>query len=312
VPSVIAIGNVARMEALVLALVLAGFVALARDRAPLGLGAFGAAIAVHPHALAFFVAAAAWIVLARARVRPRDKVEWIVLGAGVLAMCVAWLVTATGEGFVEDLRFQLARKADRDLLGAWLDRRTLVAALVAATLILARGRRERGLLVAAALAALVVRNVGREMWYAAFDPLFYALGAAALIDAAHELRRGMLPSIAVAVTIAAAAWPERPALHWRGMAVRDEPYLSSATRDRVIEAVRDAGTVEVLPRGDAALFLDHPDLRFVDPVRHPFTPDATLLHASDHQPRHVQTEVQERLAAAGWRESIGDGWWLIR
>jgi hypothetical protein len=303
-PSVIAMGNVARMEAPMLALVLAGFVALDRDRGPLALAAFAAASALHPNGLVFAIAALAWIVATRTRVRPRDTPERSVLGLGVLACAVAWIMTITGDGFTDDLRFQLARKVDRDLLSPWLDRRTLVAIATAGTLVIAEHRRTRALLFAAALAALVARNVGREMWYAAFDPLFYALAAFALLDIMQRIER----RIAIVVALALVAWPERPSVHFRGMTLRDDPYVSAETRDHIADALQDRGAIEVLPRGDAALFLEHDELHFVDPVRHAFEPDATLLHVSDHQPRHVQAEVRERIGDA---LPIADGWWLI-
>jgi hypothetical protein len=311
-PAVIAVGNVARMEALLLALVLAGFVALDRDRAPLGLAALALAAAVHPNGFVFAVAAVIWLGATRTRVRPRDALERVALALGMLAFAAAWIVTVTGDGFADDVRYQLARKADRDLLSPWLDRRALVAFLTTATLLLPERRRERGLLLAAALAALVVRNVGREMWYAAFDPLFYGLTAFALLDAAHTLRRGIAPTIAVAIALALTAWPERPALHWRGMTLHAAPYVTPDTRHHVADTLRGRGTIEVIPHGDAALFLDRHDVAFVDPVRHPFTPDATLLHLSDQQPRHVQADVRDRLAAAPQAESLAEGWWLLR
>jgi hypothetical protein len=308
-PSVIAIGNVARMEAPMLALVIAGFVALDRDRAPLGLAALAAATALHPNGFIFAIAAVAWIIATRTRVRPRDHTERIILALGVLACAIAWISTIAGEGFADDLAFQLARKAGRDLLSPWLDRRTLVAIAIAATLAIAEHRRTRALLFAAALAALVARNVGREMWYAPFDPLFYALAAFALLDAAQRLDRRI--AFAVALVLPILAWPERPSVHFRGMSLRDDPYATTETRERVAEALHDVGAIEVLPRGDAALFLAHDELRFVDPVRHAFEPDATLLHVSDHAPRHMQAEVRERLEHAD-AEPLADGWWLIR
>ena len=308
-PSVIAMGNIARMEAPMLALVLAGFVALDRDRAPLGLAALAAAAALHPNAFVFAIAASAWILATRTRVRPRDTPERVVLGLGVLACAVAWISMIAGEGFADDLRFQIARKVDRDLLSPWWDRRTLVALAMAGTLAIAEHRRTRALLFAAALAALVVRNVGREMWYAPFDPLFYALAAFALIDAAQRFDRRLASVVALALALI--AWPERPSVHFRGMTLRDEPYATAEDRERVANALLGVGAIEVLPHGDAALFLERDDLHFVDAVRHAFEPDATLLHVSDHPPRHVQREVRERLEHAD-AELIADGWWLIR
>ena len=187
--SFVAIGNVARMEALLLLGVLAGFALLRSGRCWLGLALLAATPLVHPNGVWFCAGGALWLWL-RARSEaglPRLRRSDVALGLAVAAAWLAFaaLAAANADAFRHDLAYQLARKAGAGELGILADGRLL--ALAALLVVAHRLRREvpDGVLLACLAApALAAHSLGQEYWYEIFEGLFYLLLSVLALEAA--------------------------------------------------------------------------------------------------------------------------------
>jgi hypothetical protein len=172
-------GNVARMEGLLLLVVTTGFLLLQRRRR-WGLPLLALSPLVHPNGLFFL--AAGWLTrrlrgqAAAGRspsrspgARLRAWAPWVIVG--VLWGAYLLLIAAHPLGFLQDMSYQLSRKAARSWrLVAFGGYRPLLA--VALIICLALARREghgHVFLLGLAAPAWVAYKLGREMWYECYD-----------------------------------------------------------------------------------------------------------------------------------------------
>jgi len=309
--SFVAIGNVARMEALLLLGVLAGFALLRSGRCWQGLALLAATPLVHPNGVWFCAAGALWVGL-RARSGaglPSLRRSDVALGLAVAAAWLAFaaLAAANAEAFRHDLAYQLARKAGAGELGILLDGRLLA---LAALLVLAHRLRrevpEAVLLACLAVPALAAHSLGQEYWYEIFEGLFYLLLSVLALEAAtlwlaNRPATARHPRLACAGVLGALllanlvahrvpnpfGYPEN--VVWHRMQVSDgEPYLDPADRAFVRDwliALAPPGElpwVRFHPAAEALFYadLDGSEIRVSEPVFHEHEPDWYLLRTS--------------------------------
>jgi hypothetical protein len=174
-PGVVIAGNVARMEALLLALLGAVVYAAAAERWPLALALAAGSMLVHPIGAVVFLAAAISAATHRGHVRLRPTgAEWGM--AALVAM--AFVAEAIRFGahlsiVVDHLTFQLERKASRSPTPGAVATQAVVVGVAEAVLSV-WARRWLGAHRAAVVTTLsllvggfaVVFAVGQEMWYA--------------------------------------------------------------------------------------------------------------------------------------------------
>jgi len=316
-PAVLVIGNVARMDAWMLAVSLTAMACLHR-RPLLALALLLGATLVHPNAL-FFLASAVvygvWAVRAGTVVVRPSRGELVVLGVAVVAVfAYAIHVSAQWSGFVADMGVQLERKAGRDVAASFTGRRLWMAlGLIALTAVPTR-RAEHLRLLAVALPAYLVQRLGHEMWYHPFDVLFTAVFAVAAFQMAASVAPGVwarwrsaavVPGAAALALVVVAIWPDHPQrpanIRWRHMRMAEEAYVRPTEVRSVAAGL--TGRVQFLPRGDAALFLgvsapSQGGFEIVDDVRHPSHPDVLIIHESSHHPRHWRRRTAKALAQA--------------
>lgn len=332
-PAWIVTGNVARMDAMTLALVCGDFASLRRRWWAAGLSSLFASALVHPNGVVFaFVGV---VVVLRRRQTTRPRAVELAIAALVLVAGVAYTVHVVGhfEGFAEDMAFQFSRKANKLKLAAFWSPRALAAYVFAGIAVMPRYRSSVGWLAVLALPAWFVARVGREMWYHPYDVVFVAclVGASiiVLIDLAQVLRPrwGRARFVVFVVGLAgllAFVSNERPRLpheiHWRRMTFADQPYLVpgevAAVASRLVELVPHT-PVEFFPRGDAIFFVGEQRLSVVDPVRYDHGAGWVVLHESPNLPRHWRKRIRKRLAEPGAEDPVlvyeregGRRWWL--
>jgi hypothetical protein len=348
--SFVATANVARMEALLLLLALAGFELLRMRRAWLGLSLLAATPLVHPNGVWFFAAGAAFALLdARtAGALPR----WRAADApAVLLLAAAWLAfgafaAAHAPDFAHDLGYQLARKAHAGELARSIARLPALAALLVVAHRL-RDLREARLLAALGVAGLCADGIGQEYWYEVFASLFFLVLCVLALEAALRwlerrpagVRRPRLgrAGVLAALLLASAAARRVPDplgfpgnLVWHRMRFAeagDEPYLTAADRAFVRDFLvglappGERPRVRFHPAAEALFYadLERGEIRVSEPLFHDETPDWHVLrtsrwHASGslERARFARAGIAPGDAAHEIRRRGEERWYAVR
>lgn len=205
IPSSIASSNVARMEAMVLALTAGTLLAVLGGRHVLAVALTLLAGLIHFNGLYFFLVIALGLILDRRELLSRlgDTRWWeaslLLLALGLIGAYIAYVV-ANMEAFRIDMAFQFARKLGRKPF--YLDLRA-VAVLAFAVAVLGwmlwRARRRDSLIACFALVAVLVFANGQEMWYQVFRNV--GIGTLLMLLVA-DLARPALRWAATVVTLA--------------------------------------------------------------------------------------------------------------
>lgn len=166
------IGNVVRMEGMLLFLACSGYLLCARNHWWKGLAVLSLSGLVHYNGVFFFCGAAlAWLLQPSAWKRPAGSDIWAVAPVGILWLGYAAYVGFHWDWFIADMTVQFSRRTERGWLSLalawpWLG----YGLLYAGALCVAWARQRRWLLPAtfgAASTALYV--VQQEMWYVLFQ-----------------------------------------------------------------------------------------------------------------------------------------------
>jgi len=273
-------GNVARPEALVLGLCLAGVWMRLENRPWTAGSLLVLGCLVHPAAWILSAAAAGGYLREEGWHLPvpskRDG-PWLALAAvGFLALAV--YVGARREWLWNDLQvgFGFLQHTWGQRLAVLKSPWNAIPAAVALALPVATFRMRRPLFSLALLAAALwfLPIYRPEMWYSVYTAFAYALAAIILVEiAARHLppatRRFGQPIVLVAVLVGAFLLGHVPDprhypdyFWWRHMTIRTQPdYLQAADVEAVAAALRaqtaapGAGRVQFYPNGDGALFL---------------------------------------------------------
>jgi hypothetical protein len=331
-------GNLARMEALLIAVYGGAALLLVRGRRLEAVAALAFAPLVHPNALLPAVAAGLYALTGRIR-SPQD---WQVRRVGALclaAMAVAWLGYATyvalhwGE-FLHDMAFQLRWKEQpgpleaafwRAWLSPWRIALGLGLALALAGGVATRAPARRLLWIALPLWLLPLTE--GEWYYGSLRALIFGLTAVCALDVSVRLaeRRGAGPraraAVALCVLLVAVGvgrhwqwipspWGYPHALQVAGMSLTRTPaYIDEGDRavvrahlERV--AARSAGgpppTVLFVPWADALFFheLDGAGLRLAHPTLRTVRPDLAIVHLTRLIPERDVFYARQNLIAA--------------
>jgi len=269
-PSVVVVGNVARMESLLLLGVCAGFLLLEGGRLFPGMAVLALLPLIHPNGVYFVLGGLALGVYRhrchRARWRPGRA--GLILGAVALAAWAGYLlyVAFHWDAFLTDMAYQLRRKSRQELLSALGSRKTIGLA-AAAVLCLVYGLASRLPAVWAlflGIPALAARTLGHEMWYRLFESLFLLMLAVAalhaLLHAASAVQKWKpayvrpICNVAAVVLILAGLWrcdqlegvvrlPRQ--MQWAGMGISDGPgYITRADIEKVRSFLRSVASEE--------------------------------------------------------------------
>ena len=195
-PRVVAAGNIARMEAPVLALAGVALWLLSRDRWPAAVATAALAPLIHP--IGFIVLGA--VVLAGFMRAERGRIAgwewWLIAVVSVVWVVQVGYFALHADVVAEHLRFQLQRKAGRALtLGLWAPVALVVLGLIAA--VATRSWHRAPAPWVAAWSAVVLAGgfvvgelLGHEIWYGVLGrETAVALAVPALLGAQHPSSR---------------------------------------------------------------------------------------------------------------------------
>jgi hypothetical protein len=296
-------GNVGRMEALLLAMAVWGFVLLELDRPWKGLALLVTLPLTHPNGVYFVLAAAAYLLVRRPRpARPsRGDIVCLAVAAALWAVCATYAF-GRWPWFVHDMTFQFARKLDQGhhflRRIASLQNVIIVAVLVGALVRELRSPRGARAATAFALGCLPLHLLGGEIWYETFLVLAYFLAGLSWVELAGERTRHPAGAAgafgAVLVLGVAFDFVDVPGrLRWGCMTTYGpDEYLREDERSRLIGTVIAAAhgipdaRVEFRPEADGLLFWPAARGQFLPshPIFAGTEPDVAVIHASRANP----------------------------
>jgi hypothetical protein len=313
----VACGNVARMEALLLACALGGFYCLFSRRTVIGLAILALSPLIHPNGFYFLLAgiAHAAIEYRAERMRQRLTPASIVV---VLAVVACWGLYAfqclQNWAFVKsDLAFQFSRKGDRSILTTLLDWDNLALAIPAGLALYfgAYRNRARTCLLIFALAGWLTYLIGFEMWYRVYWALSALLTTSVFFESLREylanrpvpIRPMWVYGIVGLISIVFATYHyarenlELPynypyEIRFFEMSTPDgaEYIIESDTQNiNAIIAAESSNrsiVVQFYPRAEALLYLDQrsPRVQLSDPLFYTRQPDLCIFHESRYMP----------------------------
>ncbi len=316
-PVFLLVGNVARMESLVLLLGAAGFFLLTRGRVA-GLGLLALAPLVHPNGLFLLLAGVVYGVAARRERRPMNGVDVLVLCAAV----AAWAAYAGYAGthfaaFRIDMGNQLRAKRGMSALdGGPLARASHAVVYVPALALLvalfaARRVGARVFALGALAASLFVQTAATVGWlyesYTAFAILVTAFVVIEVVSATVEgwgprRRAAALAVSGLAFALGVLGFVDRDGYLSRSVdraTVARTGHLAVYATDEDVAVVsaglRDLGRrepssiVQFVPAGEALLFegARSKALRYTQPTFLRYRPSAVIYHDSAWLPRLV-------------------------
>jgi hypothetical protein len=298
-------GNIARVEALLLLVVVAGFFLLQIERDYKALALLSVSPLLHPNGCYFFAAAVIYFFLCgRFRVRGWNlsNSDKIFIGISLLSwFAYAVYVGYHWQDFLHDMSFMFGRKVHRfsslELLLSQLSEKNITLSLLA-LLCLGYSLKENVeaiFLLALGVPAWVVNRVGQEMWYDVFDALFYLLLSIVLLHVARHLSarigiwksKAMQHGILAIFTLWVLLWNYRIGaiegpinymtdLTWAGMRMPEEdvPYLNNSDVTKIrafLDSLQSANhvlSVEMYPFADSLLpwDVDRKRIRFSVPL----------------------------------------------
>jgi hypothetical protein len=296
-------GNVGRMEALLLAMAVWGFVLLELDRPWMGLALLVASPLTHPNGVYFVLAAVAYLLVRRPRPTRPSRGDIVCLAVAA-ALWTAYATYALGRWpwFVHDMTFQFARKLDQGhhLLRRIASVQNVIIALVLVGALVRELRSPRGVRAATAyaLGCLPIHLLGGEIWYEIFLVLAYFLAGLSWVELAAERIRhpaGAAGAFAAVLLLGIAfEFVDVPGrLRWGCMTTYGaDEYLREDDRSRLVETITAAarGTpsarVEFRPEADGLLFWPEARGQFLPshPIFAGTEPDVAVIHASRANP----------------------------
>jgi hypothetical protein len=296
-------GNVARMEALLLLVVVAGFFLLQMERDYKALALLSVSPLLHPNGVYFFAAAVIYFFLCgrfRARGWTLNNSDKIFIGLSLLM----WLAYTLYVGyhwqyFLSDMSLQFGRKVNKltldNLLNQLSEKNVMLSLLTLFCLGYSlKENVEAIFLLALGAPAWVINRIGNEMWYDVFDSLFYLLLSIVLLHVARHLSaritiwksKAIQHGILAIFTLCVLLWNYRmgtiegpidyPAdMTWAGMHMTEEgvPYLNNSDVTKVraflnsLESADHVASVEMYPFSDGLLpwDVDRKRIRFSVP-----------------------------------------------
>lgn len=335
-PTFVAIGNVARPEALLLAMVSGGYLLLFSAHRWKGLALLLLAPLVHPIGLLFLIPVIPVLAAgdsAKKQLRSLTRLDLVLLSLAA----TFWLIyvvygLANWQHLLHDMGFQISRKADREVYSDVFSLESLLVLLLTLTLTVHTLAEKLGSsrLLVFVLPAWLAAKSGREMWYESYE--HFAILVIAVVSM-HVLYRGLMMRQSVRSRITAPALTsifalfvvialyesgnipgirEYPAsFRWKSMSISDKvPYILQSDLDTVISALGNkidpdgSTTVMFLPRSDAFLFPDALKgmVRVIHPLFCDMKPDLLVFHRSRYQPPIWDSYTAQDLRSLGQSE----------
>lgn len=310
----VAAGNIVRMEALLVPMLLLAFLFLQHGKLIVGLCLLALTPLVHPNGLYFLAsgAIASMLVLPRPWPWRRPTVGETVLPAIVFLCWAGYAVYALlhWPDFVADMKFQFERKAVRNIEDAVLTAGSisLLVVVLLGTAYCYRKRLSVIFLLAIAVPAWWVAAAGIEMWYRVFFALSYYFLAVIFLIIAYEIahrtasqwNRIVYPALVGLVACAVIGWnvmtssfgeplifPD--AKPWYKMTSGGDPYITDSDINKLrgvidqLSLQRVNPVVEFYPAGDAFFFTrpSRPRIQFSYPLFCTRQADWYLVHVSE-------------------------------
>lgn len=314
----LACGNIARMEALLLAVVLGGFLLIQRRHHMLGVALLAVAPLIHFNGGYFLLFGVLYVVI---RCPRRDlKLQWNRWTiAALTAVAMAWagyvlLAVFNWESFIQDMGFQFTRKGTVDF---WSEITSLhyvieVAVMLSCWAYAYWHRLKVVELLFLIIPAWLIWPIGHELWYQVIQHLGY-LGISILtmhvvmhfaLNVTRANGSWWRSTVMVVFLVVVIGWNyryERIEAMWQYPqsadlvtmdACAEIPYFTPRDRatiaDFVMQLSRECGGLEVefQPNADEFLILDleHHGVRFVCPLFERRWPDLVVVHDSRHLP----------------------------
>lgn len=329
----VACGNVARMEAPLIAFGLLGIYFLLRNRSITGLAILAITPLIHPNGL-FFIAGGILILLLNrddstgSRLSPnRFGILACVLALG-LWLWYAVYVAGHWDSFVHDMQFQFARKGQRSWVSELYSQDSVrfIVYFLPGLIWSIVGKRQFRPLPALAFSLWLLWVAGGEMWYRVFYLLAVLIAQILLIalacSAADNLKlldgkwRRYLLAAVVGVFLLLTnlrfhnierVWNLNQSLSFCDMTPQlnfpyNEPVDISIVSDKVRKlAIGGTTTIELVPSADAFLFTQLRDdgYQFSIPLFCKRTPDILIYHDSPTLPAKFRVLWQEGLTTRG-------------
>lgn len=317
-------GNVARMEALLLLVVTAGFLLLQNQRHTYkGLALVALSPLIHPNGLYFVLSAVAYCLL-DGRFRRRNSHLTRLDAIFILSTLAAWLIYSVHISqhwhyFLNDIAVQFQRKGDRNILQTLFVNDNIRSAILMLLCLVYSVKRKSPttLLLALALPAWVVNKIGLEMWYQVFDSLAYVLLVLCLLQIAYDLLdavgffrnawgRHVIPVVLLlSIPLFKLDFGRIPNpigypgnMSWVGMRMPAEvPYVTNTDLESMrkflntLQGSAQAPRVQFTSRADALFFadMDPEQIRIWHPLFHGEKPDVYILHMSRYIPSWLAT-----------------------
>jgi len=278
-------GNVARMESLLVSVVLVGFLFLQCSRPWEGLSILAGSVLIHPNGLFFCALAGLWSIWKFKFTWPKPCLSAKFLICGVLVLVIGYGVYVLGNwnGFMTDMKWQYASKTGHDFSELWLSARYIAMMLAYLLLFFVAVIFTRDLLlqVLFGMACLLIRLVGNEMWYAVYVSIALLILLCTMLDLIRKLaekipatgsKPSKVPQVAVYLSVIgmillggkigvfdlSARYPYN--LKWCDMTIKqDSQYFNSEDAGILLKKIREklpAGSnsrVAFLPPADALL-----------------------------------------------------------
>ena len=327
----LAIGNIARMEALLLFVVFLGFLLLQNKKDYEALAILALTPLIHPNGVYFLFAAIGYLLFTkRLRIHPKqlNRREQVL----IIISLIIWLIYFVyillhWDWFIHDITFQILRKSQRDILTKFFQENNFLFIIIY-LFCLAYGIKEKipaTFLLVIAAPAWLINKFGQEMWYAIFDIIAYLMLSIVVLHHALDLvaditkNRYIQKALVLLISILLIFWsynnkrigklfdyPE--SIMWSDMRLSEDiPYINQSDTSEIQTLLEkyynstEPVYVQFAPSGDALLFhdLENESIHFSQPFFYPREPNLYIIHSSKFIPEWMNGRLQEELDNAG-------------
>lgn len=328
----VVIGNVARMEALVLLVVGLGFLLLQNKMYIKGIALLSVGPLIHPNGLYFVIAAFIYFVFNRQTKIENIKVnktDWFFILISIfLWLCFIVYVGINWEHFSSDISFLLKQKLERgDLIRNLLSENNFLTFLLF-IFCLKYGIKEQipsTFLLSIGIPAWFINKVGKEMWYSIYNVLSYLVLSIVLLQITRHIIINTTKSkvkayLCIALTaIYLIFWHCKVGrienlnnypfeMNWSEMAIQQEiPYIKDSDIEKIREFLNTYNSrnepiyIQFFPGSDSLFFHDIEGdvFRLSQPLFFGRQPDILIVHMSKYMPEWWLNITQKEISRTG-------------
>jgi len=301
----LSIGNIARMEALLLFVILLGFILLQNKKDYEALAILALTPLIHPNGIYFLFAAIGYLLFTkRLPIHPKhlNRREQVF----IIISLIIWLfyfvyIILHRDWFIHDITFQILRKSQRDILTKIFQENNFLFIIIF-LFCLAYGIKEKipaTFLLVIAAPAWLVNKFGQEMWYAIFDIITYLMLSIVILHGALDLVTSLTKNsyirkaIVLLISILLILWSynnkrignlfDYPgSIMWSDMRFSEDiAYIEQSDTSEIQTLLEKYSKstepvyVQFVPSGDALLFHDfeNDSIHFSQPFFYPREPN---------------------------------------